>query len=93
MRRHWLTLVGLALGLCGCWNTNHQNIKPPTPPPEYNLPPDGDDRFIKPPSFPTSTMTTGQPRKPETNTTPGPMGPGTGGMPSSRFGAGGMGGR
>jgi len=86
MRKRWIALLGLAVGLCGCLTTDKQ-IKPPTPAHEFILPPSDDPRFSNPPAFPDKTLNNNPIRKDTTlqNTSGGRPG-GMGG--SGRLGSG-----
>jgi hypothetical protein len=51
----WLMLVLIVGAFTGCLNSQ-KNLKPPTIPDEYVLPPSGDSRFTAYPTYPARVM-------------------------------------
>src|SRR5262249_46172627 len=75
----------LLLGLCGCWTTE-PTVKPPTPGPEWVLPPRDDPKFSSPPTYPKiNNDPNAQPKKEL-----GPPGPGGMRGPAGMGAGGGM---
>ena len=81
MHMRWISLLGLAVSLCGCVGS-HQQIKPPIAEHEYIDPPD-EPQFRSPTQFPEKTLN--NPIRRETT----PMTPNAGGMRPGPGGAGG----
>jgi hypothetical protein len=88
-RRWWsglgLLLVALA-GLTGCKPTNNQ-LRPPKPPEEYNIPPEEEARFSQPPEYPKDMLNKGNLIQPKDGSAGLPAaGPGGAGAPGSNRG-------
>jgi hypothetical protein len=81
-----LLLVALG-GLAGCKPTTTNQLRPPKPPEEYNIPPDEESRFSQPPEYPKDTLNKDNLIRPKDSSTGPPGSPGSGsGAPGSNRG-------